>query len=86
LEALDIKWDKIELEARAGQTITLVIENKGVLDHDFVIEELGIEVKLSPGETQEVTFVVDEIGTYTYICAVPGHLDAGMIGQLTISE
>ena len=84
LEALDIEWSETALSAQAGQPITVVVENKGVLDHNFVIEELGIEVHLQPGDKEEVTFVVDEAGTYQYLCTIPGHLDAGMLGTLTI--
>ena len=36
------------------------------------------------GETSTLTFTVTEPGTYKIICSVPGHLDAGMTGELIV--
>jgi uncharacterized cupredoxin-like copper-binding protein len=86
LEAEDIQWSQTGWQAKSGQPITVVIENIGSLDHNFVIEELDIELNLSPGETKEISFIFDAAGVYQYLCTVPGHLDAGMIGTITIIE
>lgn len=85
LGAEDIIWDTISMDAKQGQTISITIQNKGALDHNFTIEELGLDVDISPGEEQIITFLVDETGEYEYICNVPGHREAGMTGTLTIS-
>ncbi len=37
------------------------------------------------GQTTTLTFFVDRAGTFSYLCSVAGHADAGMIGQLVIS-
>ena len=85
LLAEDIVWSSDLIEAEAGQPIELTITNTGALDHDFVIEELDLDILLAPGQSETITFVVDEAGTYEYICNIPGHQDAGMVGNLVIS-
>ena len=74
-----------ELTVKAGE-VTFKVENGGNLEHDFVIE--GTEGKvdvLLPGDTQ--TLVVNlSPGSYTVICSVPGHKEAGMVGKLTVSK
>lgn len=37
------------------------------------------------GQTTTLTFFVDRAGTFSYLCSVAGHADAGMIGRLVIS-
>lgn len=85
LLAEDIEWSTNLIEAEPGQMIELTITNTGALDHDFVIEELDLDILLTPGQSETVTFIVDEAGIYEYICNIPGHQDAGMVGNLVIS-
>ena len=84
LSAEDIRWDISEITAKVGQTVEITIANDGALDHNFVIEKLGIAIELSPGESKVATFVVTEAGELEFICNIPGHQDAGMVGTLTI--
>ena len=60
--------------------------NDGALDHSFVSNELEINVHLSPGEIETFSFILNEVGNYDFICAIPGHEDAGMVGEIVISE
>lgn len=39
-------------------------------------------VLLEPGETKEVVWLFSDSGTLEYACNVPGHYDAGMVGQI----
>jgi plastocyanin len=87
LEAQDpFNWSTNELEAAPGQVIQ--VTNTGAMEHDFVIDELGIAEQLPNGEPVEVTLPDDlTVGdTYTYYCSVPGHRESGMEGTLTIIE
>lgn len=86
LEAKDIMWNLETIEAKVNQPIEITVRNEGALDHDFVIEELGIDILLSPGDIQVVEFTVDHAGTIAYICNIPGHEEAGMVGQIIITE
>jgi uncharacterized cupredoxin-like copper-binding protein len=80
----DIHWSMDTIYAKAGQTIEITLRNEGALDHNFVLAEQGLDVLLSPGtsETFEVSF--DEPGTYHYICSIPGHEEAGMVGDIIV--
>lgn len=84
--ALDIKWDVENLEAKAGQKITITLNNEGLLDHNFSIKDLGIDINIAAGGTEVATFVITEPGTFDYFCNVPGHQEAGMTGTITVSE
>ena len=86
LVAEDIMWDMETIEARVNQPIEITVRNEGALDHDFVIKELGIDILLSPNDVQIVKITVDHAGTITYICNIPGHEEAGMVGQIIITE
>ena len=45
------------------------------------------EVDLQPGESETVVFTAPvEPGVYQIICGMPGHLQSGMIGKLTVTE
>ena len=62
-----------------------MIANDGVAPHNFSIDELGIDIDLPAGETQE-TVINAPAGEYEYYCNVPGHKEAGMVGKLIVSE
>jgi uncharacterized cupredoxin-like copper-binding protein len=52
--------------------------------HDMLVLEMH---ELGPGENGSETFTVpSEPGEYTFICAVPGHAQAGMVGTLTVTN
>jgi uncharacterized cupredoxin-like copper-binding protein len=42
-------------------------------------------ISLAPGETKELTWRFVEAGTVEYGCHEPGHYEAGMHGEMTIS-
>lgn len=70
--------------ASAGSTEIIVDNSGGMVEHDFTLEELGIEIYAAPGDT--ASDVVElESGTYDYFCSIPGHREAGMEGTLTVS-
>jgi uncharacterized cupredoxin-like copper-binding protein len=86
LTALDIKWDTSNIEVLAGQTVTITVVNEGALDHNFNIAELGIDININAGATEEITFIAPQSGVLEFVCNVPGHLEAGMAGSITVSE
>jgi uncharacterized cupredoxin-like copper-binding protein len=86
LIAEDIVWNQSLIEAQVGQEVQVTIRNDGALDHSFVIDELDINVHLSPGEIDNFSFVLNEAGNYDFICGIPGHEEVGMVGEIVISE
>jgi glucose/arabinose dehydrogenase/plastocyanin len=83
IEAVDIDWNPNEATIAANTDVTITVPNNGVAFHTFVIEDLGIKVEIEPGQTQEVV-VNAPAGTYEFICDVPGHAEAGMVGTLIV--
>lgn len=43
-------------------------------------------LNVEPGQTKELTWTFTEAGTTLYGCHVPGHYDAGMKGEITVTE
>lgn len=70
---------------KAG-SVKFVIKNEGTIEHNFVVKELNQELAQSipPGKSKEVTTTLKP-GTYTLICNIPGHEEAGMHVLLTVT-
>ncbi len=82
--AQDIKFDMTTMTAKVDQPVTLTYINQGVIDHGFKIEGLVEETNIKPGQTATIEFTPTKAGEYRYICAVPGHEPAGMVGTLLV--
>jgi plastocyanin len=84
VESHEFEFVPSELTARAGE-IKVTLRNTGAVEHDFHIEEIpDAHVLSNVGETNESTFTA-AAGTYEFICTVPGHRQAGMVGTLTVT-
>jgi plastocyanin len=79
----DIYFEPEELAIPADTDVTVTLPNEGVTLHNFAIDELGIDVDIAPGATEE-TIINAPAGEYEYYCNVPGHKAAGMLGTLTV--
>lgn len=83
----EMKFEQAAVTIRAGQTVTLVFENRGALMHALVIDELGVALEhIQPGESGTATFTPEQPGAYTFYCNEPGHREANMIGTLVVTE
>jgi plastocyanin len=84
VNAIDINWEEKELTIPADTDVTITVVNKGLLQHDFKIDDLNVDSgMLDGGGTADVT-VNAPAGTYEYYCSVAGHKEAGMVGTLTV--
>ncbi len=86
LIANDIEWNITTINAKVNQPIEITVTNAGALDHDLVIEELDVDILLASGDTEVVTVTVNHTGTVVYICSIPGHEEAGMVGEIVVTE
>jgi nitrite reductase (NO-forming) len=92
LEAYDIGWrtadqdgPQVDLTVAPGAVINLV--NTGGAEHNFEAADLGIDEDMPVGYSGSVTIPADAaLGTYDFICNIPGHAQAGMVGTITIAE
>lgn len=80
-----LAFDTTELEAPAGE-VTIDFDNPSAIPHNVVIEEDGKELAgFEPiAEGEEDVSADLEPGTYTFLCTVPGHAQAGMEGTLVV--
>lgn len=80
-----IAFNKTELSAKPGE-VTIDFDNPSAIPHNVVIEKDGKELAGTPEitEAKESVSVDLEAGTYTFLCTVPGHAEAGMQGTLTV--
>jgi len=88
IKAMDtFAFDPDTLTTKVGQIVELTLENTGVLEHTFVIDELDVLAgPVLGGQSAPISFIPGVAGTYTYYCSVPGHREAGMEGTFTVTE
>jgi plastocyanin len=81
----EIAFDTTELSAKPGK-VTIDFDNPAPLEHDVAIEQSGKVVAKSALIAEGKTSVSADLapGTYTFLCTVPGHAEAGMEGTLTV--
>ena len=85
VEGKDFSFSPAEMTVKQGDTVRITFTNTGNMQHDFVIDELGVaSKKLVGGEKEMIEFVADKAGTYEYYCSVGNHRAMGMVGTLTV--
>jgi uncharacterized cupredoxin-like copper-binding protein len=74
-----------DITLNKGETIQLIIVNKGTYPHDFVIPELDIKTRtLSPNQEESLTFAANKSMTLKVFCSLPGHKESGMEAQISV--
>ena len=82
LVAKNVSFSSSTLSASSGD-VTVSLANQDLFWHTFTIDSLGVDLPVPVGATRSVTFTVAP-GTYEFICRIPGHPEAGMVGTLTV--
>lgn len=80
----DIYFEPNELTIPADTEVVIHLPNEGAAPHSFVIPNLGIRVEQASGTEEEITLNAP-VGEYDFICDIPGHKEAGMVGTLTVT-
>ncbi len=80
-----IAFDTTTLTSKPGK-VTIDFDNPSALEHDVAIEQDGKQIAISETIAKGKTSVSADLapGTYTFLCTVPGHAEAGMEGTLTV--
>lgn len=81
----DLAFDKTSLTSKPGK-VTIDFDNPSALEHNVAIEQNGREIAISETLAKGKTSVSADLapGTYTYLCTIPGHAEAGMEGTLVV--
>lgn len=77
VEGSSFKYSPSEVDIAAGEAVNIVLSSSDI-EHDFTIDEAGFQVTAGGGKTAEAGLVIDQPGTYTAYCSLPGHQAAGM--------
>jgi plastocyanin len=65
-----------------GTATTLILKNKGVKEHTFTVEQLGVDAEVQPGKEKNITVNPKQPGTYELICRY--HFQEGMVGKVIV--
>jgi plastocyanin len=81
----DLAFDKTSLASKPGK-VTIDFDNPSALEHNVAIEQNGKQIAISETLAKGKTSVSADLapGTYTYLCTIPGHAEAGMEGTLVV--
>ena len=88
IQALDtLKWQPNTLTVSPGAKVTLQVQNTGNTAHSFIGPALGVSTAkpIATGATTPVSFTApNTAGTYQFWCDIPGHAEAGMVGEVIV--
>jgi nitrite reductase (NO-forming) len=81
--SFEMGFEPSEVTVDAPGRYAVVLVNEGVIPHDITFDD-GTYIHAAAGETVsgEVVIPAEGIG---FVCAVPGHADAGMTGTVSVS-
>jgi len=85
ISEVDFKIDPADVTTKAG-SVTFDISNNGDSPHNLEVEGNGIEQvsdTFQPGDSGQLTVDLKP-GTYEMYCAIPGHKELGMEGDITV--
>jgi plastocyanin len=69
----------------AGRPVTVVLDNSlGETEHRLVFTALALRLSANAGGVTKQVYTFKRSGEYEFVCDLPGHLEAGMKGKLTV--
>lgn len=88
-ESRDYTYTGLQVDAKAGDTVTFVMTNYGEADHEFEVFDpdgtaLGEIEPVSSGKTGKRTLKLTKPGTYHFVCGVSDHEARGMQGTFVV--
>ena len=82
--AKEFSFDPDAFDLTAGSDATIELVNGGTVEHDLTIDALNVTIYAGAGQTASATIPALDPGTYEFYCSIPGHREAGMVGELTV--
>lgn len=83
--AKEFSFSPAAIQAKIGEPVNVVFDNGGHMFHTLTVGELGLDLRANGGEQIAGSFRAEQAGTFSFICAVSGHAEAGMRGAVTVS-
>lgn len=82
LESGNVRFYPNQLEASAGE-IAVFMTNQDLFWHTFTVPDLGVNLNVPVRGGRRTVFTARP-GRYEFVCAIPGHTQAGMKGVLIV--
>ncbi len=75
-----------QLNVAEGAVVQINLVNGDGAIHDIAVPEFGADSDnvTGKGASTTIVFRADKNGEFTYICTLPGHVQAGMIGKIVV--
>ena len=84
IRAADLTFAPREVTIPGNTDVTFRVTNGGALPHDLRIVGTTIATpRIASGASAELTVNLPP-GTYQFICSIPGHRQAGMLGTIIV--
>jgi uncharacterized cupredoxin-like copper-binding protein len=85
LVATDFAYQPAQIKMSGLGELTIKLENRGAVEHDFTIEGVaGPKLLVKPKETGSATYKITKAGRFNISCTVQGHKEAGMKGTFVV--
>lgn len=89
VKSSEFEFEPMSLAMKAGEATRIELENDGAIEHALIVvapDGKGdwIHLHAMANETDVGTFRIDRPGKYRVLCTVPGHTEAGMVGELSV--
>lgn len=85
IDSAQYEFNPSRIEVNHGDHVTIRFTASDVV-HGFYLDGYGIERRVEPGLTEEITFTADQPGKFRYRCSVTcGAMHPFMIGELVVT-
>ena len=84
ISARNVKFSTTHLRAHAGD-IGVVFANHDLFWHTFTVGKFDVNLRVATSGRGRVVMKDVPAGTYSFVCAIPGHESAGMKGELVVT-
>lgn len=76
----DYYFQPTTLTGKAGETVTVKVENKGKVEHNLTVDGQSVDQDVKAGKSASVQVTIPQSGTVTFYCSY--HRARGMTGKL----
>ncbi len=81
----EFKFTPDTLTVKVGERVKVTLDNtKGTLKHNIKQADLNIDAAVEAGQKATFEFTPAKAGTFDFVCDVPGHKEAGMVGKIVV--
>ncbi len=89
VKSSEFEFEPMSLSMKAGEATRIELENDGAIEHALIVAAPDgkgdwIHLHAMANATDSGTFRIDQPGKYRMLCTVPGHTEAGMVGELVV--